>query len=132
VASRAKELRFETQLDATGCFRGSGVEQRVADGFSAEDLVLAGLIACSIASLRHAAGRAGIEVGAATGSARGTVTRREEDGRYAFVEIAVEISAALAPTPDEGTRAELVERAERGCFVGASLTAKPVYSWSLV
>ena len=43
-----------------------------------------------------------------------------------------DLEAALDPTPDEATRAELVERAERGCFVGASLTAKPVYSWSLV
>jgi uncharacterized OsmC-like protein len=131
VASRAKELRFETRLEA-GAFHASGVELRVGKGFSAEDLVLAGLIACSLASLRHAAGRAGIEVGATSGVARGTVTRREDDGRYAFVEIAVELSAALDPTPDEATRAELIERAERGCFVGASLTAKPAYSWTLV
>jgi uncharacterized OsmC-like protein len=131
VASRAKELRFETRLEA-GSFHANGVDLRVGEGFSAEDLVLAGLISCSLASLRHAAGRAGIAVGATSGSARATVTRREEDGRYAFVEVAVELSAALDPTPDEATRVELVERAERGCFVGASLTVKPSYTWTLV
>ena len=131
MATRAKELRFETRLDA-GAFRAGGVELRVEQGFSAEDLVLAGLISCSLASLRHAAGRLGIEVGATSGTARAMVTRREEDGRYAFVDVSVDLEAALDPTPDEATRAELVERAERGCFVGASLTAKPVYSWSLV
>jgi uncharacterized OsmC-like protein len=131
VATRAKELRFETRLDA-GAFRAGGVELRVEQGFSAEDLVLAGLISCSLASLRHAASRLGIDVGATSGTARATVTRREEDGRYAFVAVSVDLEAALDPTPDEATRAELVERAERGCFVGASLTAKPVYSWSLV
>lgn len=131
MGTRAKELRYETRLEA-GAFRANGVELRVGEGFTAEDLVLAGLISCSLASLRHAAGRLGIAVGATSGTARATVTRREEDGRYAFVEVAVQLEAALDPTPDEVTRAELVERAERGCFVGASLTAKPVYSWTLV
>jgi len=131
VATRAKELRYETRLDA-GAFHANGVELGVGKGFSAEDLVLAGLISCSLASLRHAAGRLGIQVGATSGAARGMVTRREEDGHYAFVDIAVELSAALDPTPDEATRSELIERAERGCFVGASLTAKPVYTWTLV
>jgi hypothetical protein len=73
-----------------------------------------------------------VKVTAASGTARGTVTRREEDGRYAFVELTVEIEAALDPTPDEATRADLMDRAERGCFVGASLTPKPVYRWTLV
>lgn len=132
MASRAKELRFETRLEGTGAYHANGVELRVGEGFSAEDLVLAGLIQCSLTSLRHAAGRLGIEVGAATATARATVTRREEDSRYAFVEVAVEVSAALDPTPDEATRTELVERAERGCFIGASLTAKPTYHWTLV
>jgi uncharacterized OsmC-like protein len=131
VATRAKELRYETRLEG-GVFHANGVELRPTEGFTAEDHVLAGLIFCSLASLRHAAGRAGIEVGATSGTARGRVTRREEDGRYAFVEVSVELSAALEPTPDEATRAELIERAERGCFVGASLTAKPAYTWTLV
>jgi hypothetical protein len=62
-------------------------------------------------------------------SARGTVTRREEDGRFAFVEIVVEADVAFEPRPDDATVADLLMKGERDCFVGASLTAKPTYDW---
>ncbi len=62
-------------------------------------------------------------------SANGAVTRRESDGRYAFVEIEVELDVALAPAPDD-VRA-LLARAEHDCFVGASLTIDPVYRWTV-
>jgi organic hydroperoxide reductase OsmC/OhrA len=58
------------------------------------------------------------------------VTRREDDGRYAFVSVEVEIDAAVSVL-DEAQRTELAERAEQGCFVGASLTAEPLYTWRL-
>ena len=52
-----------------------------------------------------------------------------EDGRFAFVEIAVEADVAFEPKPDDQTVADLLMKGERDCFVGASLTAQPTYDW---
>jgi uncharacterized OsmC-like protein len=131
VTVRAKVLRFETRLDADGLFSAAEQELRPPAAWKSEDLVLAGLISCSLASLRHSAGRMGVTVGATAAVARCTVTRREEDGRYAFVAVELEVEAALEPPLDEAQRIELAERAERGCFVGASLTVEPQYTWRL-
>jgi hypothetical protein len=57
------------------------------------------------------------------------VTRREEDGRFAFVEIVVQADVTLEPRPDDAIVADLLMKGERDCFVGASLTAKPTYDW---
>ena len=57
------------------------------------------------------------------------MTRRESDGRYAFVEIRAELEVEIEPPPED-LRAPL-ERAERDCFIGASLTAKPGYRWTV-
>ena len=64
-----------------------------------------------------------------TGSsaARAEVTQRDTDGRYAFVHIRVDVDVTLDPRPR--TPRELVAKAERDCFVGASLTARPRYHW---
>src|SRR5439155_25893370 len=94
-----------------------------------ELLLLAGLVRCSLKSLRHHAGRAGLEVAGARGSARTLITRRESDGRYALVATEVELDVRLEPEPGETELAELLAKAERDCFVGASLTAPPAYRW---
>ncbi len=90
----------------------------------ARALVLAGLARCSLTSLRYHCVRAGDRAHVARASAHGTVTRRESDGTFAFVEIAVRgrrrASTRSRTTP---TIAELLAKAERDCFVGASLTA---------
>ncbi len=91
-----------------------------------EHLVLAALVRCTLESLRFHASRAGIDF-VAGASAAGTVTRRDEDERCAFVEISVELELELEPQPDDV--AELLSKAERDCFVGASLTTKPAYRW---
>ena len=96
------------------------------EAWSPEHLVLAALARCTLTSLRHHAQRAGIEL-TSSAAARGTVTKRSSDDRYAFVEIAVELDVALEPAP-ENVR-ELLARAERDCFVGASLTVEPEYRW---
>jgi hypothetical protein len=57
------------------------------------------------------------------------VTKRDEDGRYAFVEVACRLDVELEPLPDRETVEELVALAERDCFIGASLTAPPRYEW---
>jgi hypothetical protein len=57
------------------------------------------------------------------------VTRRDEDGRYAFVEIECGLDVELDPAPEPGALRDLLDQAEWGCFIGASLTAKPRYEW---
>jgi uncharacterized OsmC-like protein len=91
-----------------------------------EHLVLAGLVRCTLESLRFHASRVGVDF-VASATATATVTRRDADERYAFVEIAVDFDLDLEPEPDDV--AELLAKAERDCFVGASLTAKPTYRW---
>ena len=98
------------------------------DEWWAEHLLLAGLVRCTLASLDYSARRAGIEAGGA-GSAHGVVTRRGEDGLYAFVDIETTLDVELAPAPDPDGLRELVERAEHGCFVSNSLTAKTRHRW---
>ena len=101
-----------------------GAQIAPAEGWTPDHLLLAALVRCSIDSLTFHARRGGHEV-AASGEAQGTVTRRESDGRYAFVEIGVRIDAQLTPRADDTD--DLVEKAERDCFVGASLNIKPEY-----
>jgi uncharacterized OsmC-like protein len=54
---------------------------------------------------------------------------RDTDGRYAFIRIKVEVDVTLEPKPQ--SIRELLAKAERDCFVGASLTAKPRYRWTV-
>jgi hypothetical protein len=62
-------------------------------------------------------------------SAKGVVTKRDEDGRYAFTDIDCALDVQLDPAPDAGRIRELVDLAERDCFIGASLTVEPHYEW---
>jgi organic hydroperoxide reductase OsmC/OhrA len=90
--------------------------------------VLAGLGRCSLTSLEFHARRRDIQVAGAA-ETDGVVTKRDDDGRYAFVEVRVRLDVELDPLPDRRSVAELIELAERDCFVGASLTAPPHYVW---
>jgi uncharacterized OsmC-like protein len=96
----------------------------------AEHYVLAGLVRCTLASMDYSARRAGVNCTGA-GEARGVVTKREDDGRYAFVEIDASFDVQLAPALDGDALRELVARAEVGCFVGNSLSVKPRYHWTI-
>ena len=62
------------------------------------------------------------------GSAHGTVTKRD-DGLYAFVAIETALEIDIAPAPEAAALQELVARAEHGCFVSNSLTARPRHRW---
>ena len=129
MAVKAKELRFAVDVDADGRSSAeSGTAAEVPADWKPEHLVLAGLVECSITSFRYAASRRGGEA-SGSGRARGTVTRRA-DGCYAFVEITVELDVEVEPEPEDGVAA-LVDHAQRGCFVGNSLTAKPRYRWTV-
>jgi organic hydroperoxide reductase OsmC/OhrA len=103
-----------------------GAQLEPGEGWSPDHLLLAALVRCSIDSLTYHARRAGHDV-SASGSAHATVTRREADGRYALAEADVRIDAQLRPRTPEP--AELAAKAERDCFVGASLTITPRYEW---
>jgi hypothetical protein len=59
------------------------------------------------------------------------VTKRESDGLYAFVEIEARYEVELTEPPDPESVLSLVERAERGCFVGNSLAVRPRYRWTV-
>jgi len=124
----AKEFRYTLELDRTGRVTADGSSPLDLDtAWTPEHLVLAGLVRCTLQSLRFHAAPLGIDF-LANASAAAIVTRRSGDGRYAFVEIDVELELELEPTPGEGLAA-LIAKAERDCFVGASLNPSPRYTW---
>ena len=127
---KPREIRCAVELAADGAFRDeSAVRLDVPPEWTPEHILLAALVRCSLASLGYHAQRAGLVVGETSGTARGMVTKRESDERYAVVEVDVELSIALEPDPDD--LPALLAKAERDCFVGASLTAKPRYRWTV-
>jgi organic hydroperoxide reductase OsmC/OhrA len=134
VSTRAKTFDYAVSLDPTWdarSDRGGGVLAGAEEAsWTPEHLVLAGLARCTLTSLRYHCVRAGITL-TSSAAVRGTVTRRDSDGRFAFVEIVFEGEVALDPKPDDETIADLLAKAERDCFVGASLIATPSYSWSV-
>jgi organic hydroperoxide reductase OsmC/OhrA len=119
--SEAKRLEYSVS-------ERSGTPAQAEPGWTAEHLLLSGLARCSLSSLEYSAKRVNVTV-SGSAEADGVVTRRESDGRYAFVETRVVLDIQLEPALEDGRLAELLERAERGCFIGASLTARPAYEW---
>ncbi|CAN5170157.1 hypothetical protein BH18ACT12_BH18ACT12_00270 [soil metagenome] len=129
MTATAKEFRYAIGLDRGGRLTADGHSPLELDpAWSPEHLVLAGLVRCTLQSLRFHAGPAGVDF-LASASARGMVTRREEDGRYAFVEIDVGLDLELEPVPPGEELSALLVKAERDCFVGASLEPSPRYRW---
>jgi len=127
VPAQAKVLEYAVTVDRGGRMTiPGGAQIAPAEGWSADHLLLAALVRCSIDSLTYHARRSGHEV-AASGEAQGTVTKSGEDGRYRFVEIAVRIDAQLKPRSADVD--QLVVKAARDCFVGASLELEPEYEW---
>ena len=57
------------------------------------------------------------------------MAKREDDGRYAFTEIECGLDVRLDPALAGDALAELLDLAERDCFVGASLRTAPRYEW---
>jgi organic hydroperoxide reductase OsmC/OhrA len=132
VAVRAKELRFAVELSAAGeLIDETGVVLDVPAEWTPEHLLLAGLVRCSLESLRFHAERRGVGVRSAAGSGRTLVTKRETDERYAMVATDVELVLELEPEPQPEALTGLLALAERDCFVGSSLTAEPSYLWAV-
>jgi len=129
----SKELRYAVSLSSDGRFQSEdGTDLDVADSWTAEHLMLAALIRCAIESLRYSARKAGTNVTEASGSGRALVRKRDSDGRYAVVRADVTLDVAFDPKPERPVLADVLSWAERGCFIGSSLTAKPVYHWNVV
>jgi organic hydroperoxide reductase OsmC/OhrA len=133
VTVRARTFTYAVTLDrdrAATSDRGGAVLPHDESVWTPEHLLLTALARCVLTSLDHHAERAGVTV-LSTASAAGKVTRRETDDRFAFVEIDVECTVELDPPLDPDAARELVARAERDCFVAASLAVVPRYRWTV-
>jgi uncharacterized OsmC-like protein len=132
MAQKAKEFRYAVDLDEGGSLRAEDGTPLGADpAWSPEHLLLAALVRCSLKSLGYHARRAHIDVADAHGFARALFTKRESDERYAAVELDVELAVRLSPKPGDEELAALLAKAERDCFISASLTTKPTYRWTV-
>jgi uncharacterized OsmC-like protein len=130
VSPRVFEFEVAVDRERTARSGLGGAPIPKQDEWWAEHLVLAGLVRCTLASMDYTAHRAGLEI-VGGGSARGTVTKRAEDGLYAFVEVDASFEVELEPAQPPKTVRELVAKAERDCFVGNSLVARPRYHWTV-
>ena len=133
MTARARTFSYDVALDREWAARstlGGTTIPNEEEEWTPEHLVLAGLCRCILTSFRYHARRAGLEP-VASASAHGVVTRRKEDGRFAFVEIQIDLDVVLEAPPSADDLRELIMKGERDCFVGASLTAKPDYHWTV-
>ena len=133
MTARARIFSYDVALDREWAARstlGGTTIPNEEEEWTPEHLVLAGLCRCILTSFRYHARRAALEP-AAGSSAHGIVTRREEDGRFAFVEIRVDLNVVLEAPPSPDDLREIIMKGERDCFVGTSLTAKPDYNWTV-
>ena len=126
-ASSSSTSRVDRAGDARSALGGSALPREVE--WWAEHLVLAGLVRCTLASMDYSARRAGLNsTGVGKRARHGHEAR--DDGLYAFVDIETTLDVELAPAPERRRPcSELVAKAERGCFVSNSLTAKPRHRW---
>jgi uncharacterized OsmC-like protein len=133
VSARPRVFEYDVAVDrgwTARSARGGSAIPNEEEEWTPEHLVLAGLCRCTLTSFRYHARRAGLEP-VASAAAHGVVTRRETDGRFAFVEIDVSMDVSIDPALRSGDLRELVAKGERDCFVGASLTATPGYRWTV-
>jgi organic hydroperoxide reductase OsmC/OhrA len=134
MSARARVLEFAVDLDEEwdvhGDRGGTVLAGSEREQWTPEHLLLGGLARCVLTSLGYHARRLDVSL-TPRAHASGTVTRRESDGRFAFVEISVAADVTLTPEPDGDALRGLLAKAERDCFVGASLTAAPAYRWTV-
>jgi len=132
ATTRPRVLEFGVSVDRSRAAHSSLGGSPIAseDAWSAEHLVLAGLVRCTLASLDHHVRRAGL-VASASGTAHAIVTKRETDGLYAFVDVETRYDVEFADAFEPEKVTELLDKAERGCFVGNSLVARPRYRWTV-
>jgi organic hydroperoxide reductase OsmC/OhrA len=129
---RARRFEYGVTMDRDWEVSSDRGGQAIAndEAWTPEHLLLAGLCRCVMTSLAYHAKRQGVTVNSSA-SASGTVTLREDDERFAFVEIVVDAEATIEPAPAENVLRDLLAKGEHDCFVGASLTVKPAYRWTV-
>jgi uncharacterized OsmC-like protein len=131
MAVPTKEFTYEVRLEDGGVLLadGSGALDP-PESWKPDHFLVAALLTCTLQSLRYHAERAGLET-SGRGEGHALVTKREADERYAVVDVGASYDIALAPDPGDDSIAELLFKAERDCFVGASLTVEPDYRWNV-
>ena len=130
MTARTKSFSYAVSVDGEGAATSEkgGSPIPAEDAWTPEHLLLTALARCTMTSLRYHAGREGVHAAGAV-DADGEVSKRDTDERYAFVRIGVELDVTLDPAP--ASVRELIAKAERDCFVGASLTSTPDYRWTV-
>jgi organic hydroperoxide reductase OsmC/OhrA len=127
---KPKLRRYAIAVDATGRPAHEEGGALTWDGaWTPEHLLLAALARCSLIALEYHARRESLEV-EATAAASGVVGPRD-DGAWGFLQIECRIEASFPPDADPARFRPLAARAERGCFIGQSLTPKPRYHWTI-
>ena len=130
MATQAKTFSYAVSLDRDGAATsdegGSALPNEEA--WSPEHLLLAGLARCTLTSLDYHARRIGVASGGSASC--------ERRGDAADDRRPLRIRADQG-RPRRDDRAGAAERSraalegERDCFVGASLTARPRYRWTV-
>lgn len=100
------------------------------DRWSPEHLFLGSLASCTMISFLAHAEHKGIDVVDYASEIGGTVMRRVEDGRYAFVHVHQRPRVVVAAGQAERAR-ELIGKAERDCFISASTSAEIQNDWEI-
>ncbi len=100
------------------------------DRWSPEHLFLGSLASCTMISYLAHAEHKGLEVLNYSSEIGGTVMRRVEDGRYAFVHVHQRPKVVVAAGQAEQAR-ELIGKAERDCFISASTSAEVQNDWDI-
>lgn len=123
---KAKAKGYRVAVDRAGrVSAGAGAPAHLGKEWTPEHLLLVALARCVVAALAYHARREDLWL-QASAEARGKVARRE-DGSWGFVEIECTVDARLDPEPADAR--DLLARAARGCFIGASLEPTPTYVW---
>jgi organic hydroperoxide reductase OsmC/OhrA len=98
--------------------------------WSPEHLYLGSLASCTMLSFLTHAEHGGLEVLDYAAEIEGTIMRRAEDGRYAFVYVRHRPRVRVPAGQREAARA-IVGKAERDCFVTASTNADIQVDWEI-
>jgi organic hydroperoxide reductase OsmC/OhrA len=146
VPTQGKQFRYEVSLDRVRGREGTlgaGPRPQIATAppgafpagddtrWSPEHLYLGALGSCTMLSFLAHAEHNGIPVRGYVVQIEGTVMRRAEDGRYAFVYVRQRPRVTVAPGGRDGARA-IVGKAERDCFISASSNAEIQVDWEIV